>query len=233
MPGFLYFHDSELTTRIESNDREAGEAGVAGGVDDGALHEGRRFEGVFQAGGPVEELSAADDHGSTGVDRHGSHPIGDPSDALGSNTMARIAIGSDHAGFELSRIWPRSSASGHDVLDHGTDSTSRRRLPADLRRRRSRPSDGGGRGGHRPRRERPGRAALGQQGAGRRAALCNDLYTARLARAHNDANVLSMGARVVGVGLAEEILATFLATAFEGGRHARRVAEITDLEADF
>ena len=65
---------------------------------------------------------------------------------------------------------------------------------------------------------------------GVRAALCNDLYTARLARAHNDANVLSIGARVVGVGLAEEIVDTFLATAFEGGRHARRVAQITDLE---
>ena len=63
---------------------------------------------------------------------------------------------------------------------------------------------------------------------GVRAALCNDLYTARLARAHNDANVLSMGARVVGVGLAEEILATFLATEFEGGRHARRVAQISE-----
>lgn len=48
---------------------------------------------------------------------------------------------------------------------------------------------------------------------GVRAALCNDLYTARMARAHNDANVLSMGARVVGVGLAEEIVATFFATA--------------------
>ena len=68
---------------------------------------------------------------------------------------------------------------------------------------------------------------------GVRAALCNDLYTARLARAHNDANVLSIGARVVGVGLAEEIVATFLATAFEGGRHARRVAQITELEAEF
>ena len=59
---------------------------------------------------------------------------------------------------------------------------------------------------------------------GVRAALCNDLYTARFGRLHNDANVLSMGARVVGVGLAEEILATFLATEFEGGgRHERRV----------
>lgn len=66
-----------------------------------------------------------------------------------------------------------------------------------------------------------------------RAALCNDLYTARMARAHNDANVLSMGARVVGVGLAEEIVATFLATGFDGGRHQRRVDQIVALEAEF
>ena len=68
---------------------------------------------------------------------------------------------------------------------------------------------------------------------GVRAALCNCLYTARMARSHNDANVLSIGARVVGEGLAEEIVQTFLTTAFEGGRHARRVAQITDLEAQF
>jgi ribose 5-phosphate isomerase B len=66
-----------------------------------------------------------------------------------------------------------------------------------------------------------------------RAALCNDLYTSRMARAHNDANVLAIGARVVGVGLAEEILRTFLATDFDGGRHARRVALIMDLESEF
>lgn len=65
---------------------------------------------------------------------------------------------------------------------------------------------------------------------GVRAALCNDLYTARMARQHNDANVLSIGARVVGVGLAEEILAAFLAAQFEGGRHQRRVAQITEIE---
>ena len=68
---------------------------------------------------------------------------------------------------------------------------------------------------------------------GVRAALCNDLYTARMARAHNDANVLSIGARVVGIDLADEILDVFLATAFEGGRHARRVGEITALEERF
>ena len=67
---------------------------------------------------------------------------------------------------------------------------------------------------------------------GVRAALCNDLFTARFARAHNDANVLSMGARVVGVGLAEEILAVFLATPFEGGRHARRVEQVMQIEAE-
>jgi ribose 5-phosphate isomerase B len=65
---------------------------------------------------------------------------------------------------------------------------------------------------------------------GVRAALCNDLYTARMAREHNNANVLSMGARVVGVGLAEEIVALFLKTPFEGGRHERRVEQITEIE---
>jgi ribose 5-phosphate isomerase B len=54
-----------------------------------------------------------------------------------------------------------------------------------------------------------------------------------MARAHNDANVLTIGARIVGVGLAEEILHVFLTTDFEGGRHARRVAQLTDLESVF
>ena len=68
---------------------------------------------------------------------------------------------------------------------------------------------------------------------GVRAALCNDLYTAQLGASHNDANVMSIGARVVGVGLAEEILAVFLSTPFDGGRHARRVAQLTELEEHF
>ncbi len=65
---------------------------------------------------------------------------------------------------------------------------------------------------------------------GVRAALCNDLYTARYSRLHNDANVLAMGGRVVGTGLAEEILSVWLSTDFEGGRHQRRVDQITDLD---
>jgi ribose 5-phosphate isomerase B len=65
---------------------------------------------------------------------------------------------------------------------------------------------------------------------GVRAALCNDLFTARLSREHNDANVLSMGGRIVAEGLADEILRLWLATPFDGGRHARRVAQIADIE---
>jgi len=58
---------------------------------------------------------------------------------------------------------------------------------------------------------------------GIRAACCSHVFTARMARQHNDANVLCLGARVVGPGLAEELLAAFLGTDFEGGRHQRRV----------
>ena len=65
---------------------------------------------------------------------------------------------------------------------------------------------------------------------GVRAALCNDLYTAEFSRRHNDANVLAIGARVVGEGLADEILRVWLTTEFEGGRHQRRIEEITQLE---
>ena len=59
--------------------------------------------------------------------------------------------------------------------------------------------------------------------AGVRAAVCHDAYTAQMARQHNDANVLCLGGRVVGTGVAEQIVQTFLDTEFEGGRHARRV----------
>src|SRR5262249_57223245 len=65
---------------------------------------------------------------------------------------------------------------------------------------------------------------------GIRAALCNDLYTARLSREHNDANVLSMGGRIVAFALADEILALWLATPFAGGRHQRRVDQIAQAE---
>jgi ribose 5-phosphate isomerase B len=61
---------------------------------------------------------------------------------------------------------------------------------------------------------------------GVRAALCNDLYSVRMARAHNNANILAMGGRVVGSGLAREIVLTFLETPFEKGRHVRRIKKL-------
>jgi ribose 5-phosphate isomerase B len=66
---------------------------------------------------------------------------------------------------------------------------------------------------------------------GVRAAVCGDCYSAEMARAHNDANVLAMGERVLGSGLALKITDTFLSTGFLGGRHARRVGKIMDIES--
>lgn len=148
--------------------------------------------------------------------------------------MTHIAIGSDHAGYLLKQhLVGLLRGQGHTVDDLGTDSTeSVDYVPfcaAVGRAVRDGKADLGivlGGSGQ-------GEQLAANKVRGVRAALCNDLYTARMARSHNDANVLSMGARVVGEGLAEEILALFLSTPFEGGRHARRVAQITALEAEF
>ena len=148
--------------------------------------------------------------------------------------MVRIAIGSDHAGFELkSHVVELLASAGHDIADLGTDSSEPVDYPifCSAVGRAVRDGDAevgivlGGSG--------QGEQLAANKVRGVRAALCNDLYTARLARAHNDANVLSIGARVVGNGLADEIVQTFLATGFEGGRHARRVAQLADLETEF
>ncbi len=148
--------------------------------------------------------------------------------------MPRIAIGADHAGFELkSHFVEILRSDGHEVDDLGTDSTEPVDYPLFCAAVGRAVRDGhaelgivlGGSG--------QGEQLAANKVRGVRAALCNDLYTARMARAHNDANVLSIGARVVGTGVAEEVLHTFLSTEFEGGRHARRVAMLTDLETEF
>lgn len=69
--------------------------------------------------------------------------------------------------------------------------------------------------------------------AGIRAALCHDTYSARMAREHNNANIITMGERVIGPGLARDILASFLNAEFSGGRHARRVEKIHDIEKKY
>ena len=148
--------------------------------------------------------------------------------------MTRIAIGSDHAGFPLKQhLAELLRAQGHDVVDLGTDSTEPVDYPPFCAAVGRTVRDGDAQVGIVVGGSGQGEQLAANKVRGVRAALCNDLYTARMARAHNDANVLSIGARVVGEGLADEILALFLATPFEGGRHARRVAQITELEAEF
>ena len=144
----------------------------------------------------------------------------------------RIAIGSDHAGFELkSHLITYLEALGHETIDLGTNSTESVDYPeycANVGRSVvAGDADWGivlGGSGQ-------GEQLAANKLRGVRAALCNDLYTARMARAHNDANVLSIGARVVGLGVAEEIVDLFASTEFEGGRHARRVDQIMAIEA--
>ena len=148
--------------------------------------------------------------------------------------MTTVAFGADHAGYELKqRLIEKLSVAGYDIIDHGTHSTESVDYPefcaAAARSVRDGAADVGivvGGSGQ-------GEQLAANKVKGVRAALCNCLYTARLARQHNDANVLSIGARVVGVGLADEIVDIFLSTDFEGGRHARRVAQIADLESQF
>ena len=145
----------------------------------------------------------------------------------------RIAIGSDHAGFRLKEHLKQVlKQDGHEVDDLGTDSEESVDYPPICAAVGRAVASGtvergivlGGSG--------QGEQIAANKVRGVRAALCNDLFTARLSRQHNDANVLSMGGRIVAEGLAAEILALWLATPFDGGRHARRVAQISELEED-
>ena len=145
----------------------------------------------------------------------------------------KIAVGADHAGFPLKQdVLQWLGELGHDVLDCGTDG------PASVDY-----SDFARAVGEAV---RAGQAELGVlvcgtgQGVamaankmrGVRCALCNDPYSARLTREHNDANVLAMGARVIGPGLARDVLEQFLGTPFSSeARHQRRIDKMMELEA--
>jgi ribose 5-phosphate isomerase B len=143
----------------------------------------------------------------------------------------RIAIGADHAGFLLKEHLKQTLARlGHAVDDHGTSNEDSVDYPpiclsvarAVAAQKADRGIVLGGSG--------QGEQIAANKVPGIRAALCNDLYTARLSRAHNDANVLSIGGRIVAFGLADEILTLWLNTAFEGGRHQRRIDQISEAE---
>jgi len=145
----------------------------------------------------------------------------------------RLVIGSDHAGYMLKGAVIRHlEDGGHQVEDIGTHSVDPVDYPpicADVARRVVRGEGDlgiviGGSG--------QGEAIAANKVHGTRAALCHDEYTSRLARRHNDANLLSLGARVVATELALDIVDVFLATPFDGGRHVARIEELAAIEAE-
>ena len=143
----------------------------------------------------------------------------------------RIAIGADHAGFALKQhLVGTLRRLGHEVDDFGTHSEDPVDYPdicarvgrAVVRGDADRGVVVGGSG--------QGEQIAANKVPGVRAALCNDLYTTRMSRQHNDANVLAVGGRIVAPGLADEIVALWLDTPFEGGRHQRRIDQISQIE---
>jgi ribose 5-phosphate isomerase B len=143
----------------------------------------------------------------------------------------RIALGSDHAGFTLKEdVKAFLQEHGHDVVDYGTDSERPVDYPAFIAAAAHAVGNGeceraivmGGSG--------QGEQIAANKVHGVRAALCHDLYLAELSRKHNDANVLSMGGRVVAPAYAREIVRVWLDTGFEGGRHVPRLEQIASIE---
>jgi len=145
----------------------------------------------------------------------------------------RVAIGSDHAGFRLKAVVAKHLVgAGHQVDDLGTDSEAPVDYPPFCAAVGRAVVDGdadvgiviGGSG--------QGEQIAANKVHGVRAALCCDEYTARLGRQHNDANVCSLGARILGDELALAIVDLFLATPFEGGRHVARLAQVAAIERE-
>ncbi|MCL4812895.1 MAG: ribose 5-phosphate isomerase B [Vicinamibacteraceae bacterium] len=143
----------------------------------------------------------------------------------------RIAIGADHAGFGLKEQVKRLLVDlGHDVEDVGTDSDQSVDYPDFAREVGERVARGAADRGVLVCGTGIGMAMAANKIAGVRAAPVTDMETARLSRAHNDANVLALGARTTDTGRALDLVRTFLATPFDGGRHQRRLDKIADSE---
>jgi len=142
----------------------------------------------------------------------------------------KIAVASDHAGYEYRRrIAEHLTAAGHEVRDFGTDRPDPQDAYPDFIRpaaeavARGECDRGivlGGSGN--------GEAMVANRVRGVRCAICWDLRSARFARRHNDANVLSLGQRMISIEAALEIVDLFLSEPFDGGRHARRIAMIDE-----
>ncbi len=143
----------------------------------------------------------------------------------------RIAIGCDHAGLTLKQsVMGVLSELGHEYQDFGCHDTVSVDYP-DISQKVSQAVAGGGfEQGILICSTGIGMSMSANKVPGIRAALCHDTFSAHRTREHNNANVLCLGASVVGLGLAEEIVRTYLAAAFEGGRHLRRVEKMLALE---
>jgi len=144
----------------------------------------------------------------------------------------KVAIGSDHAGFRYKELYVAwLGEHGHSVQDLGVITDA---VPADY----TEISEAVARAVAEGRAERGvivagsgnGEAITANKVNGIRAGVCNDIYTAEMNRRHNDGNVLCVGQRVVGEAVALKILETWLDAPFDGGRHAERIANITNLE---
>ncbi|MGH7935965.1 MAG: ribose-5-phosphate isomerase [Chthoniobacterales bacterium] len=139
----------------------------------------------------------------------------------------KIALGSDHAGYRYKeKIKEFLPSLGHEVVDFGTDSTEPVDYPKFIRPAAEAVARGecdrgivlGGSGN--------GEAIAANKVRGVRCALCWNDETARLSRQHNDANVLSLGERMISEEMALQIVRIWLSTDFEGGRHANRIAQL-------
>lgn len=143
----------------------------------------------------------------------------------------KIAIASDHAGLTL-KTELKESLKGHEVYDFGAHSGDSVDYP-DFASQVSRSvAKGDAQLGVLVCGTGIGMSIVANKYHGVRAAVCTTEFEARMARAHNDANVLCLGQRVVGGGVAKAILDAFLLQPFEGGRHERRVQKIRDAEAE-
>lgn len=158
----------------------------------------------------------------------------DGPDSTGDETNTVVAIGADHGGFSMKQSLAASlQAWGYRVLDCGTNSDESVDYPdyayavakhvADGSAWRGVMLDGAG----------IGSCMTANKVPGVRAAMCYDQATAVNSREHNDANVLTLGAGMLGIGQVKSILKTWLETEFAGGRHARRVDKIMEVERRF
>ena len=143
----------------------------------------------------------------------------------------KITVGCDHAAYELKlKVIAHLQERGVEVIDVGTDSTASCDYPMFAHAVCKNVQDGVTEFGILICGTGIGMSMAANKHRGIRAAACSDTFSARLTRAHNDANILCFGERVVGIGLACELVDAFIDTDFEGGKHQRRVDMITDIE---